>query len=340
MAIRPSSAAPPSTAPPAPLQRVTLHKSDLDDPSLSLLNNILTNYQQVLNRLQGFSGPIRFNDDLDMAGSRISNVGDATAAGDVVSQAFANSKYSAPALRPQLEANGGYGMQSYRQLSSPNQREKYSSFLNQLLVVSPTSNSSTVTFGPASGGFVPVTISAGYQYFTDGHVEPYLAYNDSLQVPTTYTISTLTRSGGVVSGSTTGSNTLTTGETVVVAGASDPSFDGQFVLASSSSPNFTYNQSASNSSSTGGSISLNGVYFYIRTSGAETLTRVGPYFADTWQNRITTPSGGNQVPSIDGSTIIAVVTVNSNGGDYVNSCAGATLPAQNAGAPTRLFGRL
>lgn len=325
MATRPNSAASPSTAPPAPLQQIVISKSDLDDPSLTLLNNVLTNYQQVLNRLQGFSGPIRFNDDIDMAGGRISNVGGAVNAGDVVSQAFANSKYSADALRPHLEALGKSIMQTYRQLSNPNQREKYSSFLNRVLSTAPTSNTSIVSATPASGGTVNVTISGGNHLRVDGSVVPYAARTDTLSLPTSWAISSLVRSGGVVTATTSVTNTLNVGEGFAVVSPTDPTFAGLFSVSTIVTPGsvFTYTQDGPNATSTaGGSISLGSVYYYYIRHGMDTLSLIGGFSSDTWENRIQA--------SYDGSTIVGVVTLNSSGLDTVNSAAGATAPVVSA----------
>lgn len=323
-----------ASTPPAPLSQIILHKEDLEDPSLGMLNGVITNFQQLINYLLGHSGTPTLKSGLNLNGERISNVGDPVLATDAVSHAFAQTRYGPDALKPHFEQLGKSVLQSYRRLSDTQQRELYSSFLNQVLTVAPTTNTSLVTFGSPGGGFVSVHISAGLHQLVDGTELSYSAFNDSLALPTSFAISGggLTRTGGIVTGSTTGPNTLVAGETVAVGGESNASFNGQFVLATSISPNFSYNQIAPDATSSGGSISLNGVYYYSRRAGQNTLFRTGPFAQDSWSNR--------RSASLDGSTLIAVAVVTGSGGDNTNSAAGGTSPAANNGAGIRIFGRL
>jgi hypothetical protein len=328
----------PSSSPPAPLQQITLTADDLKDPAL--INNILQNHAQLLNYILGHGGePPYFKAGANFGGKPVRNVGMPETDGDVVPLAFANSNFGAAAIAPQIQALGKSVLQSYRRINDRVQQERYSTFLNSITGVAPTSNTSAVIPGTPSGGFVPVTITAGFHQFVDGHQEPYAAFNDSLTLPTSYAIASMTRTGGVVTGTTTGINVLGPGETVVISGASDPSFDGQQLLvAPTSTPTFTFNQSGPNATATGGVVSLNGVYYYSRRVGQSVLFRTGPFASDSWTNRLSFAGGTN--PSLDGSTLIAVVVVNNNGVDTVNSGAGNTPPVSNIGAGVRLFGRL
>ena len=322
-----------SSTPPAPLQQITLTEDDLKDPGLGLVNNQLTNLVQMVNYLLGHAGVPTLKSGANLNGQPLSNVGEPQSDGDVVTQGFAKNNYGAAALAPQFQALGKQVFQSYRRVNDRVQREKYSSFLNDALTIAPSSNTSTVSFGSLSGGFVPVTVSGGYHQLMDGSQIAYAAYNDSLAAPTSYSISgTLSRSAGVVSGSTTLPNTLTPGETIVIAGTGDTSFFGQFVLVTAATPNFTYNQVAPDATTTGGTISLNGVYYYSRRNGQNVLFRTGPFSTDSWTNRVSS--------GLDGSTALAVVVVNGSGGDTVNSAGGGTSPPTNNGAAPRLFGRL
>jgi hypothetical protein len=321
-----------------PIQAPIFTKADLDDPNLPLLNQYLQEISQRLNYLSGHAGPIKLASSLDMGGNPIQNAGVPSGPNDVVNIEYALQNYGAAAVAPQLEATGKQILQSTRRLNDRNQRETNSSFLNGVLGVAPTSNTSTIVPGSPSSGFVPVTVTGGFHQFVDGSQIPYSAYNDSLAIPSNFPISSLSRSGGVVTGTTSGANTLSAGDTVSIAGAGDPSFDGQFILvAPTSSPTFTYNQpTLGNASTTGGTISIYGVYYYSRKGNSNVLYRSGPYAVDSWTNRLTFNNGTN--PSLDGSTLIAVVVVNSSGIDTVNSGGGATPPATGAGV--RLFGRL
>jgi hypothetical protein len=322
-----------SSTPPAPLQQITLTEDDLKDPGLGLVNNQFTNLVQMVNYLLGHAGVPTLKSGANFNGQPLSNVGEPQSDGDVVTQGFAKSNYGAAALAPQFQALGKQVLQSYRRVNDRVQQERYSTFLNSALTVSPTSNTSTISFGSLGAGVVPVTISGGYHYLMDGSQIAYAAYNDSLVVPSTYSISgTLTRSGGVVSGATTAANGFTPGETVAVAGAGDSTFGGQFVLVTAVSPNFTYNQVAPNATTTGGTVSTAGVYYYSRRNSQNVLFRTGPFAVDSWVNRVAS--------GLDGSTVIAVAVVNGGGGDYTNSAGGGTPPPTNQGAAPRLFGRL
>lgn len=330
----PTRPAPQSTTPPAPLAQITLRDEDLKDPSLGLLNNVLANLQQSINYLLGHSGTPTIKSGLDLSGQRIVNVGTPQHPDDAVSHAFAQSRYGPEALRPHFEQLGKAVFQSYRRLSDSQQRERYSSFLNSVLTVAPTTNTSKVTFGSPSGGFVSVNISSGLHQLVDGTELSYSAFNDSLALPSSFAISGggLTRTGGIVTGATAAPHTLVAGETIAIGGQSNTTFNGQFVLATAVSPNFSYNQIAPDATSTGGAISLNGVYYYSRRNGQNTLFRTGPFAEDSWSNR--------RSASLDGSTLIAVAVVTGTGGDNTNSAAGGTSPAVNNGAGIRIFGRL
>ena len=239
-------------------------------------------------------------------------------------------------MQTQLDALGKKVLQTTRRLNDTTQRELHSTFLNGVLNTAPTSNSSQVFFNPPSGGTVTLMVSAGAHYRVDGSQVPYAAFNDTVTLPTSYAVSTLTRTGGVVEVVTTGANPFTNGETVTIpvgGGLSDPSFAGSFVIDTIVSPtDFKYTQIAPNASATGGIVSLGSVYYYYIQRGTNVLARAGPFSADSWVNR----TNG----SFDGQTIVAVVVVGASGGDVVNSAAGATPPAQNNGANVRLFGRL
>lgn len=322
----------PSPQSPLPLNQIVYKQSDLTDPSLTLLNSDITNMKKAINSLLGHSGPIRLSNDIDLGGKRITNLGAAQSETDAVSQAYGNDNYGPSAIQPQLDALGSKVLQSARRLNDQTQRENYSTFLNGVLNTAPTSNTSLVTFGSPSGGSVSLQVTAGAHQRVDGSQVPYAAYNDIVTLPTSYAITSLTRTGGVVT-AVTAANPFIAGETVTISGASDPTFNGVFYITATSGPTqFTYNQAAPNATSTGGTASLGGVYYYYIERNTNVLARSGPFSADTWTNRI---NGSN-----DGKTIVAVVVVNSSGGDLVNSAGGATPPSLNNGAGVRLFGRL
>ena len=300
-----------------PLQQITYKKSDFDDESLTLLNQDMTNIRQAPNNFLGFNGPTKFPNGIDMNGTRITNVGAAQHESDVVTQAFGNSKYGAAALAPSFEALGKKTLQTYRQLSNRDQRERYSSFLNALASTAPTSNTSVVTFGTPAGGTVSATITAGFHQRVDGSNVPYSARTDTLSLPVSYAITSLTRSSGRVT-AVTAATGLVAGEGFTVVSAGDASFDGTFVVENILSPtSFTYLQGGVNAASVGGNVEVGGTYYYTLSYGQTTLGLVtGNGATDTTSDRV--------AASQDGTAIIAVVVTNSGGGDVVNSAGGAS----------------
>lgn len=310
----------------APLQQILYKKSDFDDDSLTLLNQDMANIRQAINNFMGFNGPVKFPAHIDMSGNRIMNVGEAVDPTDVVSQIFGNTKYGPQAIAPQLESLGKHVMQTYRRLSDRNQREKYSSFLNQILNTAPTSNTSTVLFGSPGGGTVSATVTAGFHQRVDNTSTPYAARTDTLSLPTSIPISSLTRSGNIVTAVTSSPDGLSVSDGFSVKSAGDPTFDGSFSVLTVSPPDtFTYFQGGPNASTSGGSINVGGVYYYVLSHGQNVLGLVTGSGADTWSSRV--------AASNDGTTIIAVVVLNSGGGDVLNSAAGATAPQSNVAVP-------
>jgi hypothetical protein len=320
----------PLTQPTLPIQSPVFTKADLEDDSLPLLNQFLNDVSQKLNALSGHSGPIILHNSLNMNGNPIQNAGVPKGPNDVVNIEYALKNYGASAVAPQLEATGKQILQTTRRLNDQVQRENYSSFLNGVLNTTPTSNTSTVTFGVASGGSVTVAISAGYHQRLDGSTVPYSGYNDTLTLPTSFALTSLSRTGGIVTAITSVSNPLVAGQNFSIpagSGLSNNSFIGTYVVLNvSSSTQFTFQQLGQiDATATGGVISLGGVYYYSIVRGQTTLSRTGPFVSDLWTNRV--------AASNDGQTIIAVAVVNSSGGDTVNSAAGATAPQQNTAAP-------
>lgn len=324
--------------PNSPIPLILITADDIrGDPNsfAALLNNEFQNIIQKLNGLTGAAGTIDLNSHLNLQGNSIRNVADPSGPNDVVTKSVADNTYSAPVLAPQLEATGTSPLSTYRQLGNPNQRETSTSHLNSLGNTAPQTNSSNVTFGAVSGGFVPVTVSSGVQIRADGSTLPYAQLSDSAAIPATFTINTISRTSNMVTGNTTGVNTLQTGDTVAIAGVGDTSYNGTFVLTfvgtggSPPGPIFQYSQAGANSSSSGGTISLFGVYYYVMDPVIGKVFRVGPFDADTSQNRL------NAVQ--DGLALIAVAVITGSGGDTANSAAGATSPIANTSGGNRIL---
>lgn len=319
---------------PVPLQAPTFKKEDLEDPSLSFFNQWVAGVVQSINAQAGHAGPIQLNGHLNLNGNRIMNVGAAVDDTDAVSQGVATNQFGAEALRPQIEAMGKKVLATSRRLNDQTQRENYSSFLNSMVSTAPTSNDSLVTFGAPGGGTIDVTVSAGHHFYVDGSQVTYAGRTDTLTLPVNFAIVSLTRTGGVVTAVTATPNPFAVGETIAIAGAVDPTFDGAFVITAIIDPtHFQYEQVAPDATTTGGNVSLGGIYYYYIEKGTNTLALTNNAFGtgDTWRGRL--------VASPDGQTIIAVVSVNGPGGsDPANSAAGATQPI--TGSNSHIFGRL
>jgi hypothetical protein len=309
----------------APLQQVTFKASDFsDDESLTLFNQQFTNIINQINNLLGFNGPIKFPNHVDMAGNRLMNVGAAVEPTDAVSQAYGNTQYGAAALKPYFEAIGKQIFQTYRRLSDRNQREQYSSFLNQVLNTAPTANTSYIFFGVPSAGTVETTITSGLHQRVDGSAFPYTGRTDTLALPEIYTITSISRTSGIVTVTTSAATGIVPGDGFTISSVSDPTYDGTFVALTVAGTTITYYQGGPNSSSGGGALSVNGVYYYTISHGQSNLGLVSGFSADTWSNR--------REASYDGTTIIGVVVITNNGGDPVNSAAGNTPPQSGASA--------
>jgi hypothetical protein len=327
---------PPQPPPIIPLPHIALTEDDFRDPAraAALLNSHITNVNQILNQLQGVGGsPIPMRAHLDLQGNRVINVGPPSAPTDALTLGPATAAYGPAATSAALAPTGSNPMPGYRQMSNPIQQEQNSSVFNTLASMAPSASNSTITFSPPAGGYVSVTISAGILARADGSQQAYPLYTDSLPLPATYTLSSISRSaGGLVSGSTSVANTLVAGNPAVIAGVSDATFNGAYVLATAATPNFTYAQPGLGAATpSGGTVTTNGLYYYCLSPISGILFRRTPTYGggDTEFNRLAS--------QLDGSTLIAVVVVNGSGGDTVNSVAGATPPTSNIGAAPRLM---
>jgi hypothetical protein len=322
------------TTPINPIQTTQFKVSDFTEAGLPFFNAQFTQLQNTVNALLGSAGKTQLASGIDVQGSTISSVGEPQSPTDAISKAHAEKNYSAVALAPQLEsgAKGGAGLKTFRALNSKAQQEMYSTFLNSVMNTSPTCNSSIITGAAPSGGTVAVTVSAGYHYYVDNNkITPYGQRTDTFSLPTSYSISAISRTGNVVTVTTTTPSGLVPGNPFAIAGVTDSSYDGTFVaIAPTSGTTITYNQNGPNSSSSGGSVAVATTYYYYLQGNSQTLALKGPFPSDTQQNRLSI--------NVDQSVLIAVAVLNSGGLDPTQSAAGATPPAVTANA--RLLTRL
>lgn len=325
-----SALTPPTSPTPYPIQNTQLTQADLQQQGLPLLNSLFAQVFDQISTLNGSKGQTPLPSGINVAGATVSGIGEPQTATDAVSKGHAEQNYSAAALAPQLEAGQKTTLKTYRALNSKQQRENYSNFLEGVLNTAPTANSSTVSADAPSGGSVTVTISAGTHLFVSGNQVTYAQRSDTLTLPTTFTITAISRAGGVVSATTSAASGLTTGDTISVTGVTDSTFDGTFVLTGGSGTLLTWAQAGATATSSGGTAGTNSCYYYYLAVNTRTLALAGPFAADTQQFR-------TQV-NIDGTVLISTVVLNGTGLDQTQSAAGATPPAATGNA--RILTRL
>lgn len=280
-------------------------------------------FQQWLNQLtdavnthSGYNGVIQLADHLDLNGNRIQNLGEPVSESDAIAIGVAQKKYSAAALKPQLEAGSAQPLSTYRQVNNPAQREQVSSFLNDLMSTPPSANNIQPTVTNLVGS-VQVSIPASIFRFADGSTLSLTARTDILSLPTSYAITGLSVSAGVVTVNCAASG-LVAGEIATIVPGTNATFAGTFALTSSSGGGsvLEYQSGSASGTDSSGSVEINGVYYYSITRRRNYLRLSGPYSADTGQNRLDV--------NVDGYQIVAVVTVTSSGAQIALSGGGGT----------------
>ena len=197
-------------------------------------------FQQWLNQLtdtvnthSGYNGPTQFASHLDLSGNRIQNVGAPVDATDAVSSGVATSKYGAAAIKPQLESGGSQSLVSYRQMNNGTQREQISSWLNDLMSTPPSANGILPTLTNVMGG-VQVNIPASTLKFADGTVQQLQSFTDNIPFATSYTISSISATAGIVTVVLTAPSGLVGGGYITVGGVTPNGFNGAFQILNSS----------------------------------------------------------------------------------------------------------
>jgi hypothetical protein len=296
--------------------------------SLSLPEQIqMSNLQDAVNILGGHSGEVELSGHLNLSGNKITNVGPAESESDVLTSGQAETKYSAEALRPHLQANGKVPLATYRMLNSKDQRENSSSWLNNLLSTPPNSNSINPIVS-SGGGSTTVTIPASILQMGDGSKRYLPSRTDVLTNPANYSISTFTVALGVatVNLSSTPSPALAANTVIYISGTGQ--IDGTYPIASILSPtSFTINVT-SGVSGAGGTVETGGVsYYYLDKSFNKVNLSTLPSASDTPFHRLGI--------SGDGFQLLAVVSINSSGHVQVGTAGGATpsiVSTANAGS--------
>jgi predicted phage tail protein len=303
-----------------PLQQVQFSLDDFkSEEGINRLNQHLTNVVRTLNANIGTAGPVAMPSGIDAQGSKITNVGGVGPEHEAVSRSFAEANYSASAIKPKLEGGGSHALQTVRRVNDQQQKENYSTFLEGALNTAPTTNTATIT-----GSGSTVTVSAGYHLLVSGNIQSFSARTDTVSLPSSVAIVSLSRSGSIVTAITSSASGYTPGSVVNITGASDSTFDGSYVLATAVGTTLTWRQVAANSTAIGGTVSEAGVYYYRLARNQTTLSLLGPYGADSQQNRLQA--------NIDGGVLIAVAVFTGGGFDATQSAAGTTPPPATGGA--------
>jgi hypothetical protein len=311
----------------APLQLTQFTLEELHTPEgVANLNQWISLHTQRLNALGPSTGSsAEFPNGIDLSGAHAVNVGGVGPQHTAITLATAEARYSAKALAPQLEAGQPNSLKSVRRINDPNQRESFSNFLEGTLNTAPTTNTATIT-----GSGSTCTVSAGFHLLVSGNVQSFGARTDTVSLPSSFTIATLTRTSSTVTCVTTLATGYTVGSVVNIGGVSDSSFNGSFVLVTAVGTTLTWRQVAPDSTATGGTVSESGVYYYRLATNAKVLSLYGPYSTDSQQNRLSVNK--------DGGVGIAVAVFNGSGFDPTQSAAGATPPAANS--QIRIINRL
>jgi hypothetical protein len=275
--------------------------------------NQLTN---TVNHLLGYRGPIQVANHLDMSGKRVMNVGPATDPTDAVSSAYAETKYSAKALVPQIESNGTVPLKGYKQLNSGTQREQVSSYMNDL--ISATENANNIDPIISGSGPFDITIPASKFQFADGSTRSFPSRTDSVTAPSSYTIAAWSISGGVATVilSVPAIPALTASTVVYISGTGGVIDGSQKISAVLSSTAFQFQTNATGSGSSG-TVSTGGViYYYITKKSPIILMQQVATSADTPYNRLPISSDQQQ--------LIAVVSISSSGNVQTSTAGGGT----------------
>lgn len=277
-----------------------------------------------LNTLLGYNGKTTFKSSLDLSGNTITGVGTAASDTDVVTLGTANSKYSAAALRPQLEANGSNPLQSVRRMNDAGQREQNSSWLNSLLSTAPSANNIQVLFenGVPSSGFTTILLPASQFVYSDGTVVHLNALSHIATNPGVFNIAA-SPTGAVSNGTsatiaTTTASGVSAGDYVTIAGVGDSDFDGTWQVATTTPPDvFTFLTTIAAANSGGGTVTTASVFYFYIAQGNNNPQFIGvPLTSDSPFKRL--PASNDQ------RQLIAIATINSSGGVSSQSAGGAT----------------
>lgn len=284
------------------------------DPVMQQWLNQLTD---TVNTHSGYNGPVKIADHLDLGGNRVINIGPPVAATDALPSGVAEETYSAAALKPQLSPSGSQPMPGYRQMNNQSQREQVSSYLNDLMSSVPSANTLFPTITNVMGG-VSVSVPSSFFTFADGSTVLLDGRTDLLSLPAQFAITNVTVAGGVVTITTATPSGLVAGQVATISGVVPAVYNGTFQLTSATPPfTLTYNNSgASGAYVSGGFVQTNGVYYYTVRKRSTAIILLGPFGADTAENRLQA--------NFDSFQIVAVVVITADGGQVEQTGGGGS----------------
>ena len=304
-----------------PMEVDVANQNKLSKPYFgSLPGEFALHYSQMIdsvNSLMGYNGEIVLNNHINLQGSRITGLGDPESPTDAIAHGVAESSYSASALVPKIQAGGSNSLATYRQLNSPVQREQRSSWLNDLMSTPPSANTIYPLITNGSGN-ATITIPATVFTFADESTVMLQSRTDVLSLPGSYSISSISATGNLVTLYTTTLTSLTAGQVMTIAGVSPTGFNGTFTVTfvNPSLMEIQYQDDFATGTGSGGSVNLNGCYYYLANKRSQLLELKGPFAGDAATNRLQA--------CLDGSQIVAVVILTASGGIIAQSGGGGS----------------
>jgi hypothetical protein len=162
---------------------ITFDLGDFTTPQgLVKVNDWFEKMTLAVNTQAGLHGPVTLNTSLNLNGNSLTGLADPVNPTDAVHLSAAQAQFGPAAIQSAMEATGNEMLQTVRRINDTLQREQYSSFLNDVLNLPPTSNTSTVTV-VAAGANSTITVSAGTFKWGDQSVAAYAQRIDSVANP-------------------------------------------------------------------------------------------------------------------------------------------------------------
>ena len=145
------------------------------------LNRLLQEMVEEINRLGGLNGPIEVFNQFNMLGNRICDVGEPESDTDVATKGSSSSD-AVSAAQTAMEITGSNQLQGVRRLNDDRQRERKSTYMNEIGSTPPHTNTSTI-IEFKNNGDTTITVSAGTATLADGSTVQYAQREDTFDNP-------------------------------------------------------------------------------------------------------------------------------------------------------------